>query len=62
MVCMYIFVCVSFVLGLNVGYRVSLSPPSLIYVESANIVAGRYAYTRDFLQLDRCTDASNPPL
>ena len=44
------------------GSRVSLSPPSLIYVESANIVAGRYAYTRDLLQLDRCTDASNPPL
>ena len=44
------------------GSRVSLSPPSLISVESANIVAGRYAYTKDLLQLDRFTDASNPPL
>ena len=44
------------------GSRVSLSPPSLISVESANIVAGLYAYTRDLLQLDRFTDASNPPL
>ena len=39
------------------GSRVSLSPPNLISVESANIVAGWYAYTRDLLQLDRCTDA-----
>ena len=41
------------------GSQVSLSPPSLISVESANIVAGWYAY---LLQLDRFTDASNPPL
>ena len=44
------------------GSRVSLSPPNLISVESADIVAGRYAYTRDLLQLDRFTDTSNPPL
>ena len=51
----------SFVLGLTLGSRVSLSPPNLIFVESANIVSGRYAYTRDLLQLDRFTDAINPP-
>ena len=62
MVCIYICVCLSFVLGLTVGSRVSLSHPNLISVESANIVAGRYAYTMDLLQLDRFTDASNPPL
>ena len=43
------------------GSRVSLSPPNLISVESANIVSGGYAYTRDLLQLDKFTVASNPP-
>ena len=50
----------SFVLCHSVGSRVSLSSPNLISVESPNTVSGRYAYTRDPLQLDRFTDASNP--
>ena len=58
--CIYICVCVSFVLCHSVGSRVSLSSPNLISVKSLNIVSGRYAYTRDPLQLDRFTDASNP--
>ena len=57
---MYIFVCVSFVLWLTEGSRVSLSPPNRISVQSANIVSGQYAYMRVLLQLDRFTDASNP--
>ena len=53
-------VCVIF-LCLSVGSGVSLSSPNLISVKSANTISGRYAYTRDPLQLDRFTDASNPP-
>ena len=48
---MCVWVCVSFVLSLSVGSRVSLSSPNLISVKSANTVSGRYAYTRDPLQL-----------
>ena len=60
-VCVCVCGCVSFVLCHSVGSWVSLSSPNLISVESGNIVSGRYAYTRDLLQLDRFIDASNPP-
>ena len=56
-----VWVCVSFVLCLSVGSRVSLSSPNLISVKSPNTVSGWYAYMRDSLQLERFTDASNPP-
>ena len=51
----------SFVLCLSVGSRVSLSSPTVISVESANIGSGLYAYMGNLLQLDRFTEASNPP-
>ena len=61
------FVCVLnvctcvLVLCHSVGSWSSLNSPNLISVESANIVSGRYAYMKDHLELDRFTDANNPP-